>query len=135
MVTAHLQAVLDSGLETVWQVVTDNEHYAWRSDLSRIEMGADGRTFTEYSKEGVATHFTITVMETCRDYQFDLENANLRGYWRGLFTATEAGTQLELTEELTVKKALLRLVAGSYLRRQQQTYLDDLRRELARRRG
>ena len=133
MMTAHLQAVINGDLATVWQVVTDNEHYSWRSDLRRIEMGGDGRTFTEYSQDGVATHFTITALEYGRDYQFDLENDNLRGHWRGLFTPTGEGTQIDLSEELTVKKPLLRLVARGYLRRQQQTYLADLRREVARR--
>lgn len=132
MVKAHLSAVINGDLETVWQIIADNEHYAWRSDLQKIVIN-DTTSFTEWSKNGIATHFVITAQEYCCRYELDLENPNLCGHWQGLFSATAAGTQIELTEALVVKKPLLRLFAGKYLRQQQQKYLADLRREVARR--
>ena len=132
MVKAHLQAVIDGDLKTVWQIVIDNEHYAWWSDLQKIIVADDGQSFTELSKNGMETHFVITVQEYCSRYEFTLENSNLRGHWQGLFSATTGGTRLELIEELEVKKPLLRLVAGKYLRHAQQRYLADLRREVER---
>ena len=65
MVKAHLQAVIDGDLKTVWQIIIDNEHYAWRSDLQKIIVADDGQSFTELSKNGMETHFVITVQEYC----------------------------------------------------------------------
>lgn len=31
-----------SSVDKIWQVVTDNSNYAWRSDLSKIEVSGGG---------------------------------------------------------------------------------------------
>ncbi|MFQ7552017.1 MAG: SRPBCC family protein [Blautia marasmi] len=60
MAKANMKIHLAASAEQVWKVVTDNKHYGWRSDLSRIEEMGDGKTFVEYTKSGFPTTFTIT---------------------------------------------------------------------------
>ena len=58
---SQLTAEFASDIETVWDAVTDNSNYDWRSDLERIEVSEDGGSFTEYTKGGFSTHFTIWI--------------------------------------------------------------------------
>ncbi|MFQ9424684.1 MAG: SRPBCC family protein [Christensenellaceae bacterium] len=52
-------AVFDAEIERVWEIVTDNAEWEWRSDLSKIEITGEN-TFTEFAKNGFPTRFTIT---------------------------------------------------------------------------
>lgn len=87
MVTSVIEATLPWGPEDVWQMVTDLRHTAWRSDLSRVEERGP-RSFVEYTREGFPTQFTVTCAEPFQRWEFDLENANLRGHWVGTFAGT-----------------------------------------------
>ena len=75
MTTSSIRAKIDCPIERVWAVVTAVDDYSWRSDLSGTEI-LDERRFVEYAKGGSATTFTVTAMETCRRWEFDMENAN-----------------------------------------------------------
>ena len=86
MTTSSIRAKIDCPIERVWAVVTAVDDYSWRSDLSGTEI-LDERRFVEYAKGGIATTFTVTAMETCRRWEFDMENANMTGHWSGVFTA------------------------------------------------
>ncbi|WP_227840324.1 hypothetical protein [Clostridioides sp. ZZV15-6388] len=57
---SEITAYFNTDVETVWNIVTDNRDYKWRSDISKIEI-LDGRsTFIEYNKDGNRTKFTVT---------------------------------------------------------------------------
>ena len=62
MAISKIKAVFQSDIKKVWETVTSLENYAWRSDLSKIEVLSKNQ-FVEYTKEGYATTFTITVAE------------------------------------------------------------------------
>ena len=130
MKKATIQAVLQSDVQKVWDIITDNEHFAWRSDLSKIDISPDGKSFTEYTKDGFPTVFTITQKEAPRRYEFDLQNRNLRGHWVGTLRESGQGTLLTMTEEVSVANPVMNLFAGAYLKKQQAQYLADLRRAL-----
>ena len=55
--------------KTVWDIVTDNKSYEWRSDLSKIEI-IDENRFDEYTRNGFVTHFRITAKEPYREWRF-----------------------------------------------------------------
>ena len=80
MTTSSIRAKIDCPIERVWAVVvTAVDDYSWRSDLS-----GNGRSWTrgalsEYAKGGIVTTFTVTATETCRRWEFDMENANMTG--------------------------------------------------------
>lgn len=127
MKTSTITANLKSDINKVWSVVTDNRNYQWRSDLSKIEISDDGNKFTEYTANGFATRFAITLMEPPHRYEFDIENKNMYGHWTGVFTETESGTKIKLTEEINVKNPIMNLFAGSYLKKQQKKYVMELK--------
>jgi len=45
-----------SPIENVWNIVTDNTAYAWRSDIAKIEVSDDGNSFTEFIEEVEVTN-------------------------------------------------------------------------------
>ena len=129
---SRMTAEYRADVRTVWAVVTDNDDSTWRSDLDRIEC-EDDLHFTEYTKKGEATRFTITAKEDCALYAFDLENGFLSGKWTGEFAALpEGGTRIVFTERVKLRNPIVALVARmtGMLRKMQDTYAADLRRRL-----
>lgn len=118
------------GIEKVWDVVSSLEYYAWRSDLSRIEVVEPGRKFIEYTNDGFSTTFTITVFEPFERYEFDMENDNMSGHWSGVFSFKDGVTSVVFTEDVTAKKWIMRPFVGGYLKKMQSAYVADLKREL-----
>lgn len=134
MTTSTATATFACDIQSVWDTVTSLEETAWRSDLGRIEVLND-RQFVEYTEEGYATTFTVTAMEPCRRWEFDLENDNIKGHWTGIFTQKGEQTEISFTEEVAVKKPLLKLLMKpylkAYLKKQQAQYISDLRSALS----
>lgn len=129
MAVCNIKATFNKGIEEVWNVVTSLENYAWRSDLSKIEVIGD-KQFVEYTKDGYATNFIITVKEPCKRWEFDMENGNMKGHWTGIFTETDGRTEIEFTEEVTAKKAIMKPFVKAYLKKQQALYVADLQKAL-----
>ena len=118
MITSGKKAMLPSERSKVWKVVTSVEHYTWRSDLRGTEILCENQ-FLEYPKRGPVTAFTITTVEPCNRWEFDMENTNMRGHWTGLFTET-----------VEVKKRFLKLFVKGYLKRHQTRFVSDLKKAL-----
>lgn len=129
MAELTMTAVLSAPLERVWTVVTDLDRWDWRSDLDRIERTGEN-TFAEHTRDGFSTQFTITRTEPPARWEFDMENANMRGRWSGVFRAVPGGTEVVFTEQVTAKKWFMRPFVKAYLQKQQARYLADLRRAL-----
>lgn len=130
MATATIKKILNSDIQSVWKTVLCVEQYSrWRSDLSKTQLLRDGQ-FIEYTKDGFATHFTVTQTQAYRRWEFDLENSRIRGHWTGLFTAQGRRTQIEFTECVTAKNPLMKPFIKLYLQRQQAQFVQDLKREL-----
>lgn len=125
MAISNIKAVFQNPIETVWNVVTSLNEYSWRSDLSRIEV-IDEKQFVEYTKEGFATTFTITVTEPCRRWEFDMENHNIKGHWTGTFVQKDGYTEVDFTEHVIAKKIFMKPFMKAYLKRQQAAYIQDL---------
>ncbi|MCL2342589.1 MAG: SRPBCC family protein [Firmicutes bacterium] len=125
-----VMATFKSDIQKVWDTVTDNKNYSWRSDLSKIEIAADGQKFIEYAKNGFPTNFTITLKKPLERYEFEMENKNMHGHWVGIFSLEQEGTKIEFSEEVTVKNPIMNLLVGAYLKKQQAAYIADLRKAL-----
>lgn len=130
MKKAMVVAMFSSGVEDVWNVVTDNSNYMWRSDVVKISVCDGGASFVEYTKEGFETRFTIRVKKPFERYEFDIENKNMTGHWVGVFFAHGSGTQIEFTEDIAVRNPVMNLFIGCYLKKQQSRYIEDLRKAL-----
>ena len=122
-----VKARFSSDIKKVWEVVTNNSNYAWRSDLSKIEIGKDNVSFIEYTSKGFPTNFIITVKKTFERYEFDMSNNNMKGHWIGKFNKIGDGTEIEFTEEVSVYNPIMNLFVSAYLKKQQALYIKDLR--------
>lgn len=129
MAVSTIKASFQSDAKTIWDIVTSLENYQWRSDLSRIDV-VDEKQFIEYTKDGFATTFTITACEPCRRWEFDMDNSNMCGHWIGIFIERDGQTEIDFTEEVTAKKLYMKPFVKSFLKKQQEQYVADLRREL-----
>lgn len=127
MAISKISADFHNDLHSVWDVVTSLENYQWRSDLSRIEV-VNEKQFIEYTKDGYATIFTITVSEPYERWEFDMENSNMVGHWTGVFKGKGGQTEITFTEDVTPKKWIMKPFVRGYLKKQQKQYIDDLRK-------
>ena len=129
MAVSKIKAVFQNDIQTVWNIVTSLENYKWRSDLSKIEI-LNEKQFIEYTKNGYATTFTITVQEPCKRWEFDMENSNMKGHWTGIFTEKDGQTEIDFTEDVTAKKLIMKPFVKAFLKKQQEQYISDLRKAL-----
>jgi len=130
MIKSNIKKEFNCGIEKLWDTITDNTKYAWRSDLSKIEI-TDNNHFIEYAKNGYPTYFTITSKEYLKEYKFDIENTNIKGKWIGIFKNLEnRNVLLDFTEEIETNNFIMKLLAKPYLKSQQKRYMRDLEKEL-----
>ena len=129
MAVSTIKVTFSCDVNKVWEMVTSLENYTWRSDLSKIEILND-KQFVEYTKEGYATSFRITVMEPCQLWEFDMENDNIKGHWRGVFVQKDGQTEIEFSEDVVAKKFFMKPFVKSYLKKQQLQYISDLKKAL-----
>ena len=132
MAYSNIKASFHKEVQEVWNVVTSLENQAWRSDVKKLDILDGGRKFIEYTEGGYSTAFTITAFEPCSRYEFDMENDNMHGHWTGLFTYENGVTTIDFTEDVMAKKWFMKPFVGSFLRKQQNAYVADLRKALER---
>lgn len=129
MAVSSIKATFESNIKNVWDIVTSLENYQWRSDLSKIEI-LNEKQFVEYTKDGFATTFTVTVREPYKRWEFDMENSNMKGHWSGIFEEKNGRTEINFTEDVTAKKLLMKPFVKSFLKKQQELYVSDLKKAL-----
>lgn len=131
MAISTTQACFTCEAAKVWRVVTSLTEYAWRSDIKRIEVLEEGKKFAEYTQNDFPTFFTITAFEPLQRYEFDMENENMYGRWKGVFSYADGVTTITFTEDVHAKKFFMRPFVSSYLKKQQKLYMQDLQKALA----
>lgn len=129
MAISNVKAAFECDIKKAWEVVTSLESYQWRSDLDRIEVINENQ-FIEYTKDGYATSFTITVTEPYKRWEFDMENDNMKGHWTGVFISKDGHTEIDFTESVEAKKILMKPFVKAYLKKQQSAYIADLKKAL-----
>lgn len=129
MAVSEITAVFENDVRDVWDIVTSLENYQWRSDLSKIEI-VNKNQFIEYTKDGYPTNFTITYTEHLKRWEFDIENSNMNGHWTGIFSFENGKTEIKFTEDVTPKKFIMKPFVKTFLKKQQELYISDLRKTL-----
>lgn len=130
---SEVTAVFNSDIQAVWNIVTNNEDYKWRSDIDRVEIINDGTGFIEHTSKGHATKFTITCKEEFHKYGFDMENKLFTGFWSGTFSVTETGgTKVVFQENIFIKNFVVSFLSYFImdLKKMQNQYISDLRAKL-----
>ena len=129
MAVSNIKANFQCDIQKVWDVITSLQNYSWRSDLSKVEIVGENQ-FIEYTKNGYSTTFTVTCIEPCKRWEFDMENSNMKGHWTGVFKTKDGCAEIDFTEEVTDKKIIMKPFVKIYLRKQQERYVADLRKAL-----
>lgn len=131
--TAEVTAYLQSDIKSVWNVVTNNNDYKWRSDIEKIEIINDGKEFIEYTSSGIATKFFITKKEEYSQYKFSMGNKMFIGFWTGHFSKTKnGGTKIVFVENIFIKNPIIKILSYFFmdLKKMQNTYILDLKKKL-----
>lgn len=124
------EAFFENDISEVWDFITNLNHQNWRSQIDRIEI-LDHHHFIEYDKEGYQTEFIIVNIVENEVYEFNMKNDNIEGHWIGKLTLMDDGrVRLEMTEAIQVKKKVMNLFAKVYLKKQQEQYIEDLKKAL-----
>lgn len=133
MISANIKKTFSCNIEIIWNIITDNKNYLWRSDLSKIEI-IDDTHFIEYDKNNFATNFTITSKKKFEEYKFNMKNKNFIGSWIGKFKVLNDNlVELYFIEEIEVNSIIMKLFVKKYLKKQQIKYMNDLEKEIKRR--
>lgn len=130
---SEVAVYFNSNIKSVWDVVTDNSNYKWRSDIDKIEIIKDGREFIEYGHNGNATKFIITKKKKYSQYEFKMQNKMFDGYWTGNFLEThKGGTKIIFKENIFIKNPIIRVLSYVFmdLKKMQCMYISDLKKEL-----
>lgn len=128
MAVSNMTAELSAEIENVWSVVTSPDS-GWRSDLREIRI-IDEQHFIEIDKNGFETRFTVTESKPHTLLRYEIENDNLTGVWTGKFDFKNGKTLIDFTEDIIPKKAILKPFVKLFLKKQQKTYLEDLKKAL-----
>ena len=59
MIKLNIKKEFNCDKNKLWDIITDNTKFTWRSDLSKIVI-VDDKHFIEYDKNNFPTYFTIT---------------------------------------------------------------------------
>ena len=130
MAISNISAIINDDVHKVWDIVYEVDKYSlWRSDLSKTEI-INEKEFIEYTKDGYATTFSTTAVEFYKRWEFDMENSNMTGHWIGVFTAKGDETQIDFTEDVKSKKWFMKPFVKIYLKKQQEQFILDLKKEL-----
>ncbi len=130
MANLSIKTIISKDIQTVWEKVTDVRNYGWRSDLSRTEV-LNEKKFIEYTKDGFPTVFTVTAFEPFSLWEFDIDNDNIKGHLKGVFTESDGNTEIVFTEEVSAKKFLMKPFVKAYLKKQQALFVSDLKKALS----
>lgn len=128
-VVSSIKADFKCGIDIIWNKVTSLSDYKWRSDINYIEVLGKYH-FIEYSNKGVKTYFKTTAFIKHKYWEFELENKNIKGRWKGAFSYSNGKTTVLFTEEITAKNIFLIPFIKPYLKKQQIRYMQDLKRTL-----
>ncbi len=129
MAISIIKVTLPCDIQSVWEIVTSLDNYAWRSDLKKIEV-LNASEFIEYTKDDYKTKFTITCTEPYQRWEFDMENTRMKGHWTGVFSEQKKETTIEFTEEVFAKNVFMRPFIKMFLKKQQEIYIADLKNAL-----
>ncbi|WP_026884582.1 hypothetical protein [Clostridium akagii] len=130
---SEVTAYFNSNVESVWNAVTNNIDYKWRSDIEKIEIVNAGKEFIEYTHRGNTTKFVITKNKKYSEYEFNMGNKMFTGFWTGHFSKTEiGGTKVIFNENIFVRNPIINALWYFFvdLKKIQNTYILDLKKKL-----
>lgn len=111
------QSVYDASPQTVYNIVTDNNDWTYRSDLSNlqiIEKQGDIEAWKETDRKGNVILFRTKEKVPCSFYSFDMKSRIFTGYWTAYFEELPEGkTLFTATEHIRINNPIIKVL--SYL--------------------
>ena len=127
MIISKRNILLDSNIETVWQLLTDLDHQQWRSYLERIEK-QDDKHFVGYDHKDNKIEYIILNRIPNELYEYNMMSHDMEGHWIGKLKEVDGKTELTLTQALELKKN--KLFIKNTIEKQMDQFLLDLQNAL-----
>ena len=133
---ATSEAFYKASPEEVYKVVTNNDDYAYRSDLKELiilERNGDFEVWDEIAKNGNKIRFRTARKEPFSRYDMEMESKIFTGYWIGEFREMpNGGTHFITTEKITMPNPIYRIMNYTFfsLKTFMDVYKNDVRKKL-----
>ena len=128
MIISKRDILLESNVETVWQLLTDLEHQQWRSSLRFIEK-QDDKHFIGYDHKDNKIEYIILNKIPHELYEYNMMGHDMEGHWIGKLKDVDGKTQLTLTQAIELKKN--KLFIRSTIEKQMDQFVLDLQKALS----
>jgi len=130
------QSVLSASPEAVYEIVTNNKDWAYRSDLQQLNIISNNNGIEEWdeiTKDGATIRFKTRDKNPYTFYSFDMESNLFTGYWTAEFK--DAGTNKTLfvaTENIKMKNIFLKVLSYLFfdIGKFMETYQNDLKKRV-----
>lgn len=127
--------VYSANAEKIYKVVTDNQHWQYRTSLDNLEiLSREGENEVwQETSNNITTLFRTKEKRSFEYYAFDMSNPFFKGEWHvNLTPINEAQTRFEATESLTFSSPFIRVLSYLFmdLEKFMQIYEDELRAKL-----
>lgn len=114
--------------KTVYDLAMDAKgQSSWRQDVSDITMSPDNKGWVEHTKQG-DIKFEIIDANPPHTFSLSIQGPSFHGKWVGNFTPGNSGTEVSLTETITIKNPFFRLL--SKMMKFTEKFMDTYAREL-----
>ena len=127
------QSIFEASPEVVYNIVTNNEEWAYRSDLEKlaiIEKNGDTEIWEETDKKGGVIRFETLEKKPYSYYSFKMESKVMTGRWTAAMEEVgNKNTLFTATEYIKMKNPFLKTLSylffdiGKYM----ENYQNDLR--------
>ena len=97
-------------------------------------MGPDNKSWVEHAKQE-NIKFEITDANSPHTFNIRLQSQGFHGKWVGNFVSSNSGTEVSLTETITIKKPFFRLLSNvmKFTEKFMDTYARELKTEAEKR--
>jgi hypothetical protein len=134
--TETRQSVLNAPPQKVYEIVTNNNDWQYRSDLNDlkiIETSDRSEVWEETDKKGNIIRFKTKEKVPYSFYSFEMENNLFSGYWTGTFEETKTGSTLfTATEHVSMKNPFMKTLSYLFfdIGKFMETYQLDLKNKI-----
>ena len=121
----------------VFQLITDNTKWDWRSNVNEIITLDDDQTrigaeFIVKTKSDKKVYFRIEKYIPNSRYELAMSNNGFKGYWKGYLIPFKTGTKLTITSKTRITNPITRLFSYFFLNFNDtiDCYASDMKKEL-----
>lgn len=106
---------VNSDIFEVWDAITNNEDWQWRSDLKDVRID-DIYNYVEYKKNGDVVNIEVVKSLVQDEYAVKFHSSKYKGLWKcNFFSERNGNTRLEITQSIIIKNPIKNLFANIFL--------------------